>query len=312
MVQGFIEIACFLLSKRQQVVIVQRIIKNLASESIHQSLIIFTDGSSLKNDSKASGWTGCGVVIYKEGLNKVPICKKRFTSEKGNNYSGELDGLYLALDYLDKEKINNYNIHIFCDCKPAIISTFVQNRHLVKSHIIQDIQQLIKSLYIKNNVLNVIWCPGHMGIQGNEIADELAKSAAKQSFSILNSTPSCSRNFATNSIWREAINRWQSRYDLQEGAVVTKDLIKKVNKRKLMGESWGQTFVTHNQPLSGHSNLNYSKSKRNKDVSDICLKCGVKEDLFRFVFDCIKWNKYRDILEKKNSKSSTVIQGSEY
>ena len=117
--------------------------------------------------------------------------------------------VYLALDYLDKEKINNYNIHIFWDCKPAIISTFVPNRHLVKSHIIQDIQQLIKSLYIKNNVLNVIWCPGHMGIQGNEIANELAKSAAKQSFSIPNSTPSCSRNFATNSIWREAINRWQ-------------------------------------------------------------------------------------------------------
>ena len=53
------------LSKKQQEVTVQRIIKNLASESKHQSLIIFTDGSSLKNDSKASGWTGCGAVIYR-------------------------------------------------------------------------------------------------------------------------------------------------------------------------------------------------------------------------------------------------------
>ena len=153
------------------------------------------------------------------------------------------------MDYLDKKKINNYNIHIFCDCKPAIISSFIPNRHLVKSHIIQDIQQLIKSLYIKNNVLNVIWCPGHMGIQGNEIADELAKSAAKQ------------------------------------------------------------TFVTPNQLLSGHSNLNYSRSKRNKDVSGICLKCGVKEDLFHFVFDCIKWNKYRDILEEKVLKALHSYKG---
>ena len=42
------------------------------------------------------------------------------------------------------------------------------------------------TLNIKNNVLNVIWCPGHMGIQEIEIADELAKSAAKQSVSFPN------------------------------------------------------------------------------------------------------------------------------
>ena len=81
------------LSKNQQKVSVQRITKNLASESKHQSLIIFTDGSSLKNDSKASGWLGCGVVIYREGLNKVPICKKSLHQRKETTiqkYSGEL------------------------------------------------------------------------------------------------------------------------------------------------------------------------------------------------------------------------------
>ena len=48
----------------------------------------------------------------------------------------------------------------------------------------------------------------------------------------------------------------------------------------------------------------------NKDVSGIlCLKCGVKEDLFHFVFDCIKWNKYRDILEEKILKALKSYKG---
>ena len=180
--------------------------KNTQEENVRQLLnkiddtdvLVFTDGSALGNP----GQTGAGAVIYLDDTDVLvftdgsagavifldryessPVLLKKSVSSMSNNYTGELVGIQIALEFLselEKSDLGERSIHFFTDCQPAIITAFENKPPTSKIEIVTRIKECISCLYSKGNTINVHWVPGHKDNRGNELADKQAKEAAAE------------------------------------------------------------------------------------------------------------------------------------
>ena len=142
-----------------------------------ESIVAFTDGSALGNP----GPTGAGAAIYMNGLNSHAERLKKGICKNGNNYLGEIIGLEITLKYLAEEaEVSNRSIHIFTDCQSAIESVFGNGMPSYKVDTVLNIRRISSYLKDRGNSVVVHWIPGHKGFVGNELADSLAKEAAKE------------------------------------------------------------------------------------------------------------------------------------
>ena len=66
------------------------------------------------------------------------------------------------------------NIKIYTDCKSAVQAI---QQHTIKDNktLITDIKHLLRQHHLTNRIVHINWIPSHIGIPGNEKADELAK-----------------------------------------------------------------------------------------------------------------------------------------
>ena len=99
-------------------------IRALLQTMNRENVIVFTDGSALSNP----GPTGAGAVVYLEGYQSSPVLLKKGVSPVGNNFTGELVGIQIAVEFLAEydgnDAVHGRNIHIFTDCQAAITAAF--------------------------------------------------------------------------------------------------------------------------------------------------------------------------------------------
>ena len=105
----------------------------------NQEVLLFTDGSALGNP----GPTGSGAVAYVDGYNSSPVLLKKGVSPPGNNYTGELVGIQIGLEFLaDLDTVRNRTMHILTDCQP-IKTAFGSQVPKNKVEIVLDITNTI-------------------------------------------------------------------------------------------------------------------------------------------------------------------------
>ena len=131
-----------------------------ATESIsggeHQRSI-GSDGSALTNP-----WpTGAGAIIYLDGYSTSPILFQKGVSPLSNNYTGELVGIQIGLEFLaETDTVKHKNIHILTDCQPAMRRAFWTELPRNKIEIIRDIKNNLSKIRERQNKIKVHWVPG--------------------------------------------------------------------------------------------------------------------------------------------------------
>ena len=97
-------------------------IRDILRQIKDNDIMVFTDGSTLSNP----GPTGGEAAIYIDGYGTNPILLKKGVRPVSNNYTGELVGIQIALEFLQdlNTVLRNRTIHFFKDCQAAIISAF--------------------------------------------------------------------------------------------------------------------------------------------------------------------------------------------
>ena len=168
-VKGKLEDEDFVNTKSDQVNNVIEILRQIEENKV----VIFTDGSALGNP----GPTGAGAVVYLNGYQSSSIQLKKSVSLLSNNYTGELVGIQIALEFMIglKEQLKDIRIHVFTDCQPAIKAAFNGGIPSGKVDIILQIKECVNCFSDSGNDIIVHWVPGHRDIEGNELADSQAK-----------------------------------------------------------------------------------------------------------------------------------------
>ena len=136
------EIEEFTNSKEEQ----EENIRDFLSQSTDQDVLLFTDCSALGNP----GPTGAGAVAYIDGYKSSPVLLKKGVSPISNNYTGELVGIQIGLEFISElENIQNRPIHILRDCQPAIKTAFGNHLPKNKIEIVFDIKNSLGKIWEK-------------------------------------------------------------------------------------------------------------------------------------------------------------------
>lgn len=138
---------------------------------------IFTDGGCEPNPGKA----GSGIAIYRN--NQVAELWYGLFNSKGTNNTAELNALHQALIMARGEIRSDRSVVIFCDSKYAIqcITQWAVNwqkkgwkkagGEIKNLELIKQMFTLHQSLKEKLKILHV---NGHVGVEGNELADRMS------------------------------------------------------------------------------------------------------------------------------------------
>ena len=119
-----------------------------------RDVLLFTDGSALGNP----GPTGAGAVVYLNGYQSVPALLKKSVSLKSNNYTGELVGIQIALEFLSEtyhSDLVDRRIYLFTDCQPTIFTAFDKQppTRMLQSSVFEREIQL---MYIGYQVIRIL------------------------------------------------------------------------------------------------------------------------------------------------------------
>jgi len=141
---------------------------------------IFTDGGCEPNPGEA----GSGIAVYRD--NAVSELWFGLYNANGTNNTAELSALFQALCMAETELKNGNTVAIFCDSKYSIQSVtqwavnWEKNGWKKKGGEIKNLQ-LIQDMFAKYQALGgkvqVLHVNGHVGIEGNELADRMSMHA---------------------------------------------------------------------------------------------------------------------------------------
>lgn len=144
---------------------------------------IFTDGGCEPNPGEA----GSGVAVYRN--DQISELWYGLYNPKGTNNTAELNALHQALLMAVDELKNDVTIAIFCDSKYAIqcVTQWAVNwqkkgwkkagGEIKNLELIKELFALHQQLKTKVKVLHV---NGHVGVEGNELADRMSILAIEQ------------------------------------------------------------------------------------------------------------------------------------
>ena len=137
----------------------------------NETIPIYTDGS--RNEQGV----GAGLAMF-SGNKLVTTLKYRLDNRCSNNQAEQLV-IAKALEALEKTDIKKNRPRtaaIITDSKISLDSMMNVNNH---SYLIEDIRKRLSKLERSNWAVTFVWVKSHAGILGNELADRLAKTVAR-------------------------------------------------------------------------------------------------------------------------------------
>ncbi|MBW0512441.1 hypothetical protein O181_052156 [Austropuccinia psidii MF-1] len=151
-------------------------VKQLVRNRNSQETLIFTDGSDIPDKGKGSAAVAVpsGLTITRHIMNTTPE----------TNFEAELVGIKIAIEIIRRELYARRDkgeymgeVHILCNNQVALRKVADPTKPSTGQHLYLPTSNELISLS-KLTPIHLTWCPGHMGIEGNEKADSKAKRAA--------------------------------------------------------------------------------------------------------------------------------------
>ena len=265
-------------------------IRKQIAELQTNSAIAFTDGSCMENP----GPCGAGAIIYHEDKS---VELQQPVSKRASILLGELIAIKLVLDHIDTAEFSNLEqLKIFSDSQQSIgiltLNWKTQNYHSVVQEIITKLNLLKRTgLHIQ-----LEWTPGHADIAGNEIADKLAKSAAKEAQEQDQSTTSIvSKQDIITASKKSAKQKWQRQWNNSEKGRTFHKYQKSVENIPKLDYPNKYIYSIITGLRSGYTRLNQYKHMIGIIDSPNC-ECGHVEDVEHYLLNCQKHEEQREKL----------------
>ena len=261
---------------------------DLIKQTNTKDITIYTDGSLLKN--KRCSTAGAGFTVIHE--NKTRYEESISLGTYASINSCELYAIYRVAEWLIASKFNNQNIYIFTD---SLSTLYKLEKSLTKSKLTLDTNTLLNTV-AKHNYIELIKVPAHIGIEGNEKADILAKQGASDlpigpepflGFTISNIMNEIEQQFKTKHL--NKINQHNIK-DLHK-TPITNYLLRYSNTLRCNNR---KNLSTLTQLLSGQIHLAKNDHHRDMMVVPYCRHCPeIEETAEHFLTTCPRYTIHR-------------------
>ncbi|GMG55441.1 unnamed protein product [Aspergillus oryzae var. brunneus] len=179
-----------------------------------QGIAVYTDGSGL-NDR-----VGASTVCLWQGWKRNCTLG---TEEESTVYAGELTGIQMALHRIRKE---TRPATVFVDSQAAIQAVRNPQRPSGQ-YILGEIYYIVRRYNMQGRV-QIRWIPAHIGVPGNEAADEAAREDIQKAGETI-----CLAAAAKRQIRRRIKDRWTREWKAEKTGRTTHKLVEIPNKRVL-------------------------------------------------------------------------------
>lgn len=233
------------------------------------SLKIYTDGSRLDDQ------TGCAFVAYRD--NAIVYSSKFRLANYCTVFQAELFAIKCSLVWCQN---TDDLVNIISDSMSALQS--IQNQ-TSRNLLAVEIRELMRS---RSMHVCLSWTRAHVGTEGNEEADRLAKEATTDIEVAFSLFP---LSFAMRTMTGNVMERWDRRWIEADTGRVTFEFFPTVSGRR----KWKYTpDYAATQMLTGHGNLRQYLVRFKKISNDEC-DCGQVQTSLHLVRDCAATEVYR-------------------
>lgn len=257
---------------------------------------VYTDGSS------HNGKVGAAAILLRQGKPARILKLHLGTAEEHTVYEAELVGLLLGLHLISTETNGRKSCVIGAD-NQAALTAIHSDMTKPGQHIAAEFLRIATHLDKKrgkNYSLALRWTAGHVGIEGNEKADEEAKSAADGQSSVaadlskfLRKKIKRSTSALKQAYNEKAKNKWKAEWHTSKRykrfpatdiiSPSSKKFLKLISDRSMSRKTASRIF----QLRVGHVPLNEYLHRFKKTASAGCPACGgARETVAHFMLHC--------------------------
>jgi ribonuclease HI/exonuclease III len=276
---------------------------------------VYADGSGFE------GYAGACAVLTRDDRRK--ILKYRLGKlTRHTVYEAEGVAVILGEHLIECER--NPRKSSICLDNQSVIRATDKNDPRPGHYIIDEILTIaehMKKHATRDYGLTIRWIPGHIGNEGNELADSGAKEAARGLVSdpaqlpsfladgyVLPSSISALRQAHMDSLQKRWKKRWKMSPRFRKISSIDPKLPSKTSTNRISHLGKAQTSLII-QLRSGHIALNAFLYKINKSDTDICPNCHTSpETVHHFLFDCIAYGQARHQRYKKLGRNSDSLR----
>uniref|UniRef100_A0A8C2KZI6 Uncharacterized protein n=1 Tax=Cyprinus carpio TaxID=7962 RepID=A0A8C2KZI6_CYPCA len=231
---------------------------------------IFTDGSMNLRSRK----TAIGVSIPQLKL----MNGKRLTDSM-SAITAELVAILLALEWVEE---NGPGKRIICSDSSAALMALKGRKSEARSDLVVEVLVTLNRVNKMGSTVGFIWVPAHIGVQGNEEADEMARSAVNKSeveLEVMFGRVECKSIIQerTMKLWQK---EWNEGYKGRHYYSVQPTVGRNLNTTLERKES-----VILTRLRLGHCALNFGLARVGKHPDGRC-RCGQEETVNHVIMEC--------------------------
>ena len=248
-------------------------------------LDIYTDGSKDGKDRVGAG-------IYIPAMN-IKIAKR--IPDQLSVYTSEMVAIIVGLQWVEEVRPDRV---VFCVDSISVLLS-LQSLKSTREDLVLEVHQSIYRLYRTGVDIRFCWVPAHVGLEGNEEADKIAKSA-------LELTETIKMTYGKGEIKailkKELMNKWQDRWDKDSSGRTYYNVQKSINANGVVrGNRREETIITRLR--FDHTGLNKTLFLIGKTENDQCPECLCTENAEHILMHCRMYREERAQLMQTVAKA---------
>lgn len=270
-------------------------LENMQPETVAEYQV--TDSQIYTDGSKISGGVGAAYSYWKGG--REVRSKKLKLESFCTVFQAEMYALYRATELV--LKLKEETVSILSDSRSSL--ELLKDQDTFHPLAFPTRQNIIK-IREQNRKVYFYWIKAHVGVPGNERADELARAAAAIS-KTASAYDRCPISFVKREIRKETLQKWSHRYESGESAGVTKlflpDAIAAYRQMRKI-----EITPLLVQVITGHGGFSQYLHRFKCKSSPACI-CDqtTEETVTHLLVECPKYNRWRSDLELRLGKIVT-------
>ena len=255
---------------------------------------VFTDGS--KKDDRI----GAGYCIYFEG---TLLSEQSFRlPDFATVFQAEVLAIREAVKFLPNLPPSAKFIKFHVDSQATLLAL---NNAELSSLLILQVTQMLKNLPSRLHPPTFAWTRAHVGTEGNELADSLAKEGCQSTNLIVIPQPKCALK---NRLQSEFTSLWNTRWQNNKEALHTKHFYRTFDSSKVKYtiKLTRKNLALFIRIITGHNSLHSHTGKFVESIFTKCRFCAEhKESFVHFITDCPRLRTLRESYFQDSPPSAT-------